>query len=98
MRKSHNFALGGSITPHWVAELIAFSSLMLCAPNLIPYIGFLFRCYSDPLKSFPNLSDPIEQERLSPAAVGAFVNIVKMWSLRMPRPWGCSLLSLPPRS
>lgn len=53
--------IGGSITPHWVAELIAFSSLMLCAPNLIPYVGFLFRCYSDPLKSFPNLSDPIEQ-------------------------------------
>jgi hypothetical protein len=35
-----------------------------------------------PLKSFPNLSDPIEQERLSPAAVGAFVNIVKTWSLK----------------
>jgi site-specific recombinase XerD len=24
----HNFALGGSITLHWVAELIAFSSLI----------------------------------------------------------------------
>jgi hypothetical protein len=34
------------------------------------------------LKNFPNLSDPVEQKRLSPAAVGAFVNIAKTWSLK----------------
>jgi hypothetical protein len=32
-------------------------------------------------KNYPDLSDPVEQERLSPAAVGAFVNIATLWSL-----------------
>jgi len=50
------------------------------------------------LKSFPNLSDPIEQERLSPAAVGAFVNIVKMWSLKDAQALGLLATITPPRS
>jgi hypothetical protein len=32
-------------------------------------------------RNHPDLSAPVEQERLSPAAIGAFVNIAKIWSL-----------------
>ena len=32
-------------------------------------------------KNYPDLSDPVEQERLSPAAAGAFANIATIWSL-----------------
>jgi hypothetical protein len=32
-------------------------------------------------KSYANLSAPVEQKRLSPAAIQAFVNIAKTWSL-----------------
>jgi hypothetical protein len=32
-------------------------------------------------KNAPDLSDPVEQERLSPAGLGAFVSIAKKWSL-----------------
>jgi Protein of unknown function (DUF2384) len=32
-------------------------------------------------KKYPDFSDPVERERLSPAGIGTFVNIAKKWSL-----------------
>jgi hypothetical protein len=40
---------------------------------------------ASPIRSFkdsPDFSDPVEQKRLSPAAVVLFINIAKTWSLK----------------
>ncbi|WP_433968037.1 hypothetical protein [Tunturiibacter gelidiferens] len=46
----------------------------------------------------PDLSDPVEQERLSPAAVGAFVNIATVWSLNDVQALGLLGVVTPPLS
>jgi PadR family transcriptional regulator, regulatory protein PadR len=50
----------------------------LCAPNLIPYVGFLFRCYSDPYKRarFSSSAPPRTEHPQCPKSL----DLVHLWA------------------
>jgi hypothetical protein len=64
----------------WSKQLGAW--LMVRSPHAAPQAASVYPASLYPAPAFPDLGDPAERRRLTPAALRAFFSIMRCWSVR----------------